>query len=146
MDATLHAYVDTMLAAGRIAAEDVRRLATEILPNGPSCREEADLLVGLDRAVAMQDPSWPDYLVSTVVDFVVWTARPTGYVDGPTATWLTGSLAGGGEPTLAAARIAFEAVTEAQRADERLLAFALRYSTAALRSRAPRTDAAAAHA
>ena len=46
------------------------------------------MLIALDRAVAKADPTWADFLVRAVVDFAVWTARPTGYIDQDGGRWL----------------------------------------------------------
>src|SRR5829696_9890070 len=51
---------------------------------------------------------------------------PTGYIDADTARWLVATLSAGHGPTENAARIAFEVVKEAEKADEALLAFAMR--------------------
>ena len=67
-------------AAGRIAAEDVQTLCRNVLPDGLTCRDEADMLIALDR-VATSDAAFGDYLVASVLDFAVWGERPTGYID-----------------------------------------------------------------
>lgn len=125
---SLHAFVERVIEDKAITKSDVDMLAREVLEHGLSSREEADVLIALDRAVARKDASWADYLVATVVEFAVWTARPTGYVEQDAARWLTTSLSCGGGPTETAVRIAFEVVKEAQQVDETLLAFVMRAS------------------
>jgi hypothetical protein len=123
----LHAFVDRAVETKRVTAEDVRKLRHNVLPDGFLSREEADTLVALERAVgADPDPSFGAYLVEAMVDFAVWGARPTGYVDRDTASWLVNTLSCGAGPTETAGRIAFEIVREAQQVDETLLAFAMR--------------------
>lgn len=100
-------------------------LQREVLSDGLSTREEADVLIALDRAATEADPAWAAYLVTAVVDFVVWGSRPTGYVDQDTARWLVTSLSCGQGPTRTACRIAFEAVKEAEQVDETLLTFVM---------------------
>ena len=117
-------FCDGVLAKGRIDADDVHALVLDVLPDGPACREDADTLIALDRAVP-SSMEWSDYLVSAVVDFAVWTQRPTGIVDAEAARWLADSLGCGIGPTANGARVAFETVREAHRVDDALMAFTL---------------------
>lgn len=123
---SLEVFVHTVLAAGEITLADVRRLQRDILPDGVESRDEADLLVALDRAVPEKHCTWSAFAIQTVVDFVVWTSRPTGYVDQETASWLVASLSAGNGPSAVAEAIAFDVVREAERADEVLIAFVMR--------------------
>ena len=122
---SLHAFTDCVLEAKRISEEDVQLLQRSILEDGLASREEADVLIALDRAVDAAHPAWAVYLIGAVVEFVVWTSRPTGVVDADTARWLVASLGCGLGPTETAARIAFEVIREAERTDEALVAFVL---------------------
>jgi hypothetical protein len=123
---SLRALADRALKESRVTFEDVQALRRDILEDGPTCREEAEVLISLDRAVATKHPVWADYLVQELVNFVVWTSRPTGSVDAETTAWLTGSLGGADGPTETAMRVAFEIVREAEHVGEDLLVFALR--------------------
>jgi hypothetical protein len=123
---SLHGFVDRVMEKREISGDDVKALQGDIFADGIVSREEADVLIALDRAVAKADPTWADFLVRAVVDFAVWTARPTGYIDQDGARWLTQSLSCGAGPTETAARIAFEIVKEAHQVDEVLLAYAMR--------------------
>lgn len=124
--ASLEIFVQDVLAEGEITLADVRRLARDILPNGLLTRDEADLLIALDRALPESHCAWSAFVIQAVVDFVVWTSRPTGYVDGETAAWLVASLSAGRGPTAVARAIAFDVVRESERADEALVGFVLR--------------------
>lgn len=136
--ASLESFVATVVSANQITLADVRRLQRNVLPDGPDNRDEADTLIALDRAVAKKHCTWSAYAITTVVDYVVWTARPTGYVDREAATWLVASLTAGRGPTSVAEAIAFEVAREAERSDQALLAFVMR-------SAASRTLPEAAH-
>jgi hypothetical protein len=118
-------FRDRVLAKQRIGKGDVRALRRELLADGIATREEASLLLALDRAVASVHPSWTGFLAAAVVDFVVWGSRPTGHVDEDTGGWLVAALAGDGGPTRRARRIADEVVREAGSCPPRLAAFAL---------------------
>jgi hypothetical protein len=115
----------------------VNALRRDIVPNGLESRDEADLLIALDRALQDKDESWTAFMVQAVVDFAVWSSRPTGRIDRDTAEWLIASLGCGTGPSDTAVRIAFEIVREAEGSDEALVAFVMRW-----RSREAREAAA----
>lgn len=125
INASLQLFCNRIVADGRITPADVRALGEEILADGLASREEADMLIALDRAVPEADAGFADVLIAAVVDFAVWGERPTGYVDREVAAWLAGSIGAGCGPTPTGARIAMEIVREAQASDELLMAFAL---------------------
>jgi hypothetical protein len=91
---SLQKFADKIQKTGRISFGDVNRLQRDILPDGISSREEAELVLALDRTVSRADPAFADWLVAMMVDFVVWGMRPTGTVDAETAAWLTPFLVG----------------------------------------------------
>ena len=111
---SLQAFADRALKAGRISFWDVNRLQRDILPDGIVYREDAEVLLTLDRAVSRSDRSFADWLVATMVDFVVWGLRPTGAVDVDTAAWLAPFLAG--QRTRTMRRLARELAAEAYHA------------------------------
>jgi hypothetical protein len=125
IDTALQVFCNRMVAAGRIARADVQQLARSLLRDGLASRDDADMLIALERAIPDSDPSFGDLLVSMVVDFAVWGERPTGYIDREVANWLAASLSGRNGPTPIGARIALELVQAAESSDETLLAFAL---------------------
>jgi len=109
-----------------VTTEDVQRLRRDVLPDGLASRADADALIGIDRAAPEAHGAWEDFLVEALVDFVVWTSRPTGYVDADTTDWLVASLADEDRTIGAAQRIVFEIIREAEHVEEGLLVFALR--------------------
>ena len=125
IQASLQDFCIRMVAKGTITRDDVSELVREILPEGLACRDEADMLLGLDRAVRAADPSFADVLTAALVDFAVWGERPTGRIDAEIAHWLVGSLSVGGGPTPLGMRIAREVIREAESSHEMLLACAL---------------------
>src|SRR5215212_10609545 len=94
INSSLQSFTNKVQAAGRISFGDVKRLQRDILPDGISSREDAELLLTLAQTVGRADCAFGDWLVATVVDFVVWGLRPTGTVDAETAAWLTPFLVG----------------------------------------------------
>jgi hypothetical protein len=117
-------FCNHAVSAGTISDEDLLVLKREVLPDGLMSREDADLLIALERAVIGSD-AFADFLVASVVDFAVWGSRPTGYIDRDVAAWLAASLSGRDGPSAVGARIAMEVVREAESSAESLVAFAL---------------------
>ena len=120
---SLHDFVKKTTAKNRITFGDVRRLQRNILPDGVFDREQAELLLSLDRDVARADGAWVKWLVTSIVDFAVWGERPTGTVEGEPADWLRGVLTREGAPK-AGRRIAREIQREAMRVDDSIAALA----------------------
>lgn len=113
---SLAEFTNKVRLKNRISFGDVRRLSRNILPDGIRSREDVELLINLDRDAARSDPAWEPWLVATIVDYVVWTERPTGVVTEETAYWLAATLAANEErpPTKIGRRIAREVAQEAQ--------------------------------
>ena len=122
--AQLREYMERVIEAKQISADDVRDLQRNVLEDGLTSRAEADALLALDRSLPA-DESWGDVLVALMVDYVVWGTRPTGKVTAEDGEWLSGALEVG-TPTPTALRIAYAVAEEAEQIDESLLAFILR--------------------
>ncbi len=120
---SLQEFVSRTGAKSRITFGDVRRLQRDVLPEGISSREEAELLLRLDGQVARADAAWTDWLVGAITDFVVWGERPTGAVESEAALWLKNLLNATGAPTKAARRIAREIRHEAEQVAEPLRSY-----------------------
>ncbi len=118
----LRTFINTVLDNKRITTDDVRHLKSSILEDGIGSRLEADALLALDRTLNA-DPSWAEFLIAVMVDYVVWGARPTGRVPAEKAAWLVSAFTCG-EPTGNGVRIARAIVAEAQEVDPELLLFA----------------------
>src|SRR5215204_2122116 len=87
-NSSLQTFANKVQEAGRISFGDVKRLQRDILPDGISSREEAELLLSLEQTAGRADRAFGDWLVAMMVDFVVWGTRPTGVIDADTAAWL----------------------------------------------------------
>lgn len=119
MTETLAQIAAEIESRGRIFFADVRRLSRDILPEGVTSREEAEILIHLDRIVRRTDRAWGDWLVAVMVDFVVWSERPTGVVNEDAAMWLSATL-DVPRPSRHARRIVEAIVAEAERVHESL--------------------------
>jgi hypothetical protein len=122
----LRVIIDRAFDRERIGPEDVRELQREVFEHGLTCREEVEVLAALDRAIPLADPSWAKFFMASVVEFAVWTSRPTGYVDNDTAGWLVTALMPMGRASVNAYRAALEILREAEHVDEELLVIAAR--------------------
>lgn len=137
---SLEHFIQDIVGKAEISLDDVRRLRRDVLPNGFETRDEADLLIALDRAVDRRHGVWSAFVLEAVVQYVVWTTRPTGYVDRETANWLIASLSAGRGPTRLAEAIAFEVVREAEGADAALVTFALQSASGRFSASVPSSD------
>ena len=117
-------FCNHAVSAGTISDEDLLVLKREVLADGIMSREEADLLIALERAV-IGSQDFADFLVAAVVDFAVWGERATGTIGCEAAAWLSASISGRSGPSPVGARIAMEIVREAHGSAEALMAFAL---------------------
>lgn len=90
----LDVFAERIRAAGRIHYADVCRLKRDVLPHGIESRDEVRVLLDLDRAIARKDLGFGEFLVSSIVSFVVWGERPTGRVEAETAEWLLSCICG----------------------------------------------------
>jgi hypothetical protein len=124
--AVLRSVIADALDTGVVTIENWRRLRSEVLADGLTCREEVDLLIALDRSDVVLPDGWADGLTAAVLDYAVWTERRTGGIDAEAASWLIATLSAGAGLTDTARRIAFEVVKEADGVDESLIAFVLR--------------------
>jgi hypothetical protein len=122
--AQLRDYIDRVIAAKQISADDVRELQRRVLENGLASRHEAEALLALDRALPT-DESWGDALVALMLDFVVWGSRPTGRITAEDARWLAVALEVDA-PSETALRIARAIIDEAEEVDEALISLVLR--------------------
>ena len=120
----LRDYMDRVIEAKQIDADDVRDLQRRVLEDGLASRAEAEALLALDRTVPA-DESWGTVVTALMVDFVVWGSRPTGKVTADDARWLAAAL-DIGTPTGTAERIAKAILEEAEQVDEALFALVRR--------------------
>ena len=114
---SLRQFVDHALESRRIRFGDLQRLRRDILPGRIASREDAEMLLGLDRSIRTADRDWGDYLVGTVRDFAIWGMEPSGVVNGEKAAWLFAAVFDGG-PTRNGRAIFREVTREARLIDE----------------------------
>src|SRR4051794_11341220 len=96
MNASLRDFVTRALAHTRIRFGDLRRLQRDILPARLITREQAEVLIALDKLVDKADRAWRAYLIAAVRDFAIWGLPPAGRIDRNKAEWLIAALSSGG--------------------------------------------------
>lgn len=142
---SLENFVAKTAAGKRIGFADVQRLGRDILPDGIGSRQEVEQLAALDRRVSHADPAWGAWLVTHLVEFVVWTERPTAVVTEETARWLAAALSGAGSARSAkTARLVVRGIVEEAHAFENdaLSALAALAGPSSPRRAAARTESA----
>ena len=87
-------------ASKRLLFADLRRLRRDILPNGITSWEEAELLLSLDHTERL-DAEWAAYLAEVVVAFILSASEPPDLALATTA-WLITQLSAA-QPRTAAA-------------------------------------------
>jgi hypothetical protein len=104
--APLTLFAQKVSASNRLLFADLRRLRRDILPDGITSREEAEVLLGLDHLERL-DEEWPAYLAEAVAVFVIAASEPSG-LDPATTAWLVAVLTTAQPRTAAAITRAIE--------------------------------------
>jgi hypothetical protein len=110
----LEIFATKVAAKSRITFGDVCRLRRDVLPDGIGGRAEAEALLKIDRLIGRADSSWVEWLTNAIVEFAVWSERPTGHIDADAAGWLAQELSRHGPLTKAGRRIVREIQFEAE--------------------------------
>jgi hypothetical protein len=64
INSSLQAFASKVQNAGRISFGDVKRLQRDILPDGITFRENAELLLTLEQSVSRADRTFSDWLAA----------------------------------------------------------------------------------
>src|SRR5215218_300208 len=119
MDTTpLCVFVNKVTASNRIVFGDLRRLQRDVLPSGPSSREEIETLLSLD-SIGQVDEDWPVYPCRDCGAVCALELEPAPICGRGHRDLARGALSGA-RPRSAAA-IVRALVSEAQHVDEVLL-------------------------
>ena len=111
---SLERFATKATERSRITFGDVCRLRRDILPAGVAFRDEAELLIRVDRRVGRADGAWTEWMTRARVEFVAWNDRQPGSAAGETARWLTEELTKEGPLTRAGHRLVREIRLEAE--------------------------------
>jgi len=78
---TIEELIAEVRRKSRIGKYDVQALRRDFFKDGLASREDADLLIELDREVDSVHFSWPAFFISALTEFAVWNSGPPGYID-----------------------------------------------------------------
>lgn len=88
--------VDDIRTRGTIRDGDVLRLRKAFNEDANISAAEADVLFDLNDICTLKDPSWADFFVEAITDYVVNQAEPEGYIVADNAAWLRQRIASDG--------------------------------------------------
>jgi hypothetical protein len=77
-----------VMASKRVTAGDVTELRRAIYHDGAAAAGEVERLFTIDEAAGEHDPSWPEFFVAAVTDYLVEQVEPHGYISEANADWL----------------------------------------------------------
>ncbi|MGL4494168.1 MAG: hypothetical protein ACRCXM_09225 [Beijerinckiaceae bacterium] len=122
---SLRAFVEDVARRQAFTDEDMRFLDQARASCACEPRELVELFLVIDSLTTEKPAGWPDFLIDTIVDMLVWGERPTGVVTTETADWLLARVAPTGFVQRGAQRALIVAIVrEAQICDPRLAAIA----------------------
>jgi hypothetical protein len=81
-------FAEKVLMSRRLLFADLRRLERDVLPEGPTTREEAEALIALDGALLRADKAWAPYLAAAIAGFARRAAAA-----GEETGWLAAAVA-----------------------------------------------------
>lgn len=80
--------IEEIIRRGSIKDVDVLRLRSTYHCDGIITEQEAETLLRLNAECLIQDPSWPDFFIEALTDYVVEQALPEGYITAEGGRWL----------------------------------------------------------
>ncbi len=80
--------IEGIISLGSIKDSDVLAFRKIFYEDGITTAEEAEILFKLNNACKVANPSWAEFFVEAITDFIVFQAQPQGFVTGENAHWL----------------------------------------------------------
>ena len=77
--------IEEIISRGSIKDSDVLAFRKIFYEDGITTAEEAEILFKLNNACKVAGPSWAEFFVEAITDFIVFQAQPQGYVTGDNA-------------------------------------------------------------
>ena len=88
-----HALAAQTAEDNAISADEIRALRRAAWPDGKIDPEEAEAIFILNDQIASPTLEWSDFFVEALVEFIVNTTEPRGYVSDENARWLMERIA-----------------------------------------------------
>jgi hypothetical protein len=118
--------VADVTASKRVTAGDVTELRRAVYHDGAAETGEVERLFKIDEAAEERDPTWPEFFVEAVTDYLVEQLEPHGYVSEANADWLIARIGSDGVvKTATELELLVKVLERAKSSPERLAAFAL---------------------
>jgi len=108
----------SVLEKANLNFDDITEFRRYIFETGIASREEAEILMALDRRMTSDVPGWRAFFIEAITDFVVWQSRPTGRISVTDLDWLLGCLTD--KPSINAVALLFEILRESHEAPQHL--------------------------
>lgn len=113
-------------ASGVVTEADVRRLRREIFSDHIVAAAEADALFFINNRCEQAGPSWGEFFVEALTDYLVHQAHPQGYVSEENADWLIAKIDHDGHVHAESElELLIKVLEAAQSSPPRLVAYAL---------------------
>jgi hypothetical protein len=71
-----------------VNAETVRQLRYTLFRGDALTQDEAEALFDIERSAEPHSEDWAEFLVDTIVDYLLWQQRPSGVLSEAQAEWL----------------------------------------------------------
>lgn len=84
--------VEEIICRGSIKDSDVGRLSRSLSEDGTIAQHEAEQLLAINKSCPVQGPTWRDFFVDAITDYVVRQLEPAGYVTAEKAHWLVSQI------------------------------------------------------
>ena len=119
--------VKAILARGVITADDVLKLRHRVFWKGVVTPADAEMVFTLnDRLGKNADPSWAPFFVEALTDYIVFQAKPEGYISEENADWLIARINHSGHvDTACELELLVKALERAKLSPVKLVTFAL---------------------
>ena len=119
--------VEAILSRGKITADDVLTLRRSVFWKGVVTPDDAEMAFTLnDRLEASADPSWQQFFVEALTDYIVFQAKPIGYISDENADWLIARVSRSGQVASACEiELLVKALERAKLSPVKLVTFAL---------------------
>ncbi|MGH6923017.1 MAG: hypothetical protein ACRED5_04530 [Propylenella sp.] len=115
------------VASKRVTAGDVTELRRAVYHDGAAEAGEVERLFKIDEAAEERDPSWPEFFVEAVTDYLVEQVEPHGYLSEANADWLIARIGSDGVvKTATELELLVKVMERAKSSPERLVSFALK--------------------
>ena len=118
--------IDEICQRGSVRDADVAMLSRAFSREPHLTVTDVESLFRINNLARVQDPTWPDFFIETLTDYVVREMEPAGYVTATQAGWLMARISTGGRVrTTTEFALLLNVIDKARWVPESLMGFAL---------------------